>query len=465
MKIIRLSFTILSLAYISRGATNEAYEITSYFPDKGIVGIKYGAVRTNRPFSSFSSTEQQQITDWLEDKEFQNGGLSVEITKKKDRKKTGLGETMDVTYVITLENRSEVDFSNIEIESRVFYEEQRGSQEIQHAPQKNERLSLAAGETRTIQTKTAVIRDEKQVSPGFGSSYSFNTPGGTISGDNSFGGAPTVYYKDRLLGMALYISKKNRYGENIRHEFEEGNIPDRKSRYEYTGTIVPPSKNVAVKSQAPVPARTSTNNFNQTAAQGQRAASATSATNNLSGINIETYIQQAEAGDYRSAYALCGQYFRMRDSVKTLYWVVKTREMIAKLPAGDPTVSKMLIGLDRYEKDAENLRVENASGKELPQQQAKKDKVPTAEDPGPVYNAGIPFYSGKAEGGDMVYALMLCKTYSRKRDVEKTQYWADKTRALVLNLPADDTKTKHYLSQISQYINDAHLAEPYSPER
>jgi hypothetical protein len=238
MKIFRLGFAILSLACIAHGATNETFEITSYFPDTGKVEIKSGAGRTNRPFSSFSSAEQQQITTWLTDREFKNSGLSVEIEKKEKTRKTEQGEVDDVLYMIALENRSEVDFKDVKITYRIFYETQdgqAGSKKVKRSVAGESRIDLSHGQLRTNQTQRVSLRDEKEITPGFGGySFSFNTPGGSQSvSSGGYGGAPTVYMKDRLIGMYLCISKRDRNGNNIEQEFEEGRVPDKEDWAEY----------------------------------------------------------------------------------------------------------------------------------------------------------------------------------------------------------------------------------------
>ena len=252
MNIIRLSFAILSLACITYGATNETFEITSYFPGNGEVGIKSGAGgRTNRPFSSFSEAEQQQITAWLADKEFQNGGLSVEITEKKTTNSKGLGNLIgqieDVSYAVSLENRSEAGFSDVQIESRMFYKTKVGDVETQYCSVKLDRLSLSAEESRTVETTSLQLRDGRtrstQAMDAFGTTVtlsgvpggpSFTTGGSSMKSESAdWKYTPPTQYKDRFLGMYLCVSRKDRNGNIIKQEFEEGRVPDKKDWADY----------------------------------------------------------------------------------------------------------------------------------------------------------------------------------------------------------------------------------------
>ena len=146
MKVTRTGLAVLLIAGMAQAAS--AFEIKAYSPSKGTVEIQSGSEYTNRPFSSFSAAEQQQITGWLADKEFQSTfGLSISAEQKKKTNKIsafldpsqkledgGLemtfteGEVSSVSYVIKLENLSQVEFHNLVMEYRIFYEIQKGSE-------------------------------------------------------------------------------------------------------------------------------------------------------------------------------------------------------------------------------------------------------------------------------------------------------------------------------------------------
>lgn len=209
MKIIRLGVAILSLAYVAHGATNEAYEITSYFPDKGIVGIKYGAVRTNRPFSSFSPAEQQQITDWLTDKGFESK-LRVELEKVEQDGEVGrMGSHKIISYNITFENRSEVPLSGIKAEYRIFFEAGRceifgKTKALPWYTPGEFKFDLEASEARTFSTEEIHIRN----GPGSG-------------GRPVEGGHMALEYKAKFIGLHVNVSRTGRTGIRTERKFQD----------------------------------------------------------------------------------------------------------------------------------------------------------------------------------------------------------------------------------------------------
>lgn len=83
------------------------------------------------------------------------------------------------------------------------------------------KIYLKAKESRIVSTDCVEIRDLQQSFPDWGLS------------DNRLGGKPTVYIKDRLLGMYVCVSKKDWNGHIIKQEFQEGRIPDKNEWAEY----------------------------------------------------------------------------------------------------------------------------------------------------------------------------------------------------------------------------------------
>jgi hypothetical protein len=231
MKIIRLSFAILSLACIAHGATNEAFEITSYFRTRGIVGIEYNGVRTNRPFSSFSSAEQQQITDWLADEEFKGSGLSVEIEEHKTSTKSdyadGDGQTKGtaetIFYEVTVVNNTDAVLNNMQIECRTFYlgditrSQWAGVGVDKYCRINRVTLSIVPGEARRFNTSDVSIRNLKTDFP-------------------SSQGRPqaTRYTKDDLEGLVVSVSRKDRNGEVHSKTYENGSPPNERDWGKYS---------------------------------------------------------------------------------------------------------------------------------------------------------------------------------------------------------------------------------------
>ena len=235
MKIIRLSFAILSLAGIAHG---EAFTITSYVPNKGIVGIEYNGGRTNRPFSSFTAVEQTRITDWLADQEFESSGLSVEIEEKKTRTRSDhsddmggqtKGTTEIIFYEVTVANNTHVVLNDIQIECLTFYllditQSQRTNLLMQAKPGWDKycridqiALSIAPGETRKFNTSSVMIRNLKTDFPSI----------------DRFPGS-TNYTKDDLEGFCVSVSRKDRTGEVHSKTYEKGRPPNERNWVDYT---------------------------------------------------------------------------------------------------------------------------------------------------------------------------------------------------------------------------------------
>ena len=227
MKITRTGLAVLLIAGMAQASA--AFEVKEYSPSSGTVEIRSGSEYTNRPFSSFSAAEQQQITGWLADKEFQSSsGLSIETEKNEVRQpldKMGKGprvegKTADVSYTITLENRSEAALENIEVAYQIFYEQcEYSTKETKRNIRRTgtEHITLAPGSTRTIESSAVPIR-EGRILP--------------ITQAMDYGpdiGPPTTYLKDRLKGLYLCVSKKDANGKSMEREYMVGDVPEKEA--------------------------------------------------------------------------------------------------------------------------------------------------------------------------------------------------------------------------------------------
>jgi hypothetical protein len=210
-----------------------AYEITSYTPKDGLVGVKTGTVRTNRPFSSFSPEEQQNINAWLADYSFKASGLRVKISKKKTKNdveektthgplvSTRRGQAETIDFEIILENRSAVPLSGIQLESRVFFEKKDGNNERKLYSTKTASINLAPGEVYTLSLDPLVLRNE-----------SIQTPEVPTTG-GYYEGKPTVYNRDALEGVRVRLTRTDRNGEVVERLVEDGNPPEDKKCEQY----------------------------------------------------------------------------------------------------------------------------------------------------------------------------------------------------------------------------------------
>jgi hypothetical protein len=263
-------------------------------------------------FTSFSKQEQQTILGWLADQEFENAGLDVAIEKKKTTKKTtfsnneaGLcGEIDYITYDITLENRAEVPFKKISVFAEIFYQTQDGQEEKKSLVETTDwTIDLSPGEIRTLKTRTVSLRDERKVSPGI-TSVSGYSPGGGFSTSTS-GGAPTIFYRDKLVGTTFHVSKKGQDGKRIKHKFEDGNPPDEEKQREYR---------ISKPNPAPVSfAGTKKSTSDWTEEELQRRT-IIAGRNSIGAVNL---------GEYYSKHG---------DVQKAKKWAAKAREMLEKLP-------------------------------------------------------------------------------------------------------------------------------------
>lgn len=432
MKIIRLGFTILLIAGMAQAAEN--FEIISYFPDKGTVRINQGEGQTNRPFSSFTFEEQKQITDWLADQEFENSGLSVTIKKQKTTKTTThmnnpgglLGEVDYISYTITLENRSEVSFKNVAVNARIFYRTQDGPEEKKQRIQSTETINLSPGETRTVETKTVSIRDQKKVTPGITTGTSFSPSSGFST--TTSGGAPTVFYQDRLLGMSLCVSKKDRYGKNIKHEFEDGNPPEEEKQGAYRV-----SNQGAATSAANDPARKTAK-----------------ITDTLRKEDVINHTRYAENGVAESACKLTLYYRRQGDQRQAKLWDARTRELVEQRLPGDELSRQILAALDQKPEETQSGD-RTTSG--VPE---KKSAASPGSEVKILSEEYVVKYAQQAEGGSSGAAYRLCRHYSVLKDREKTVQWADKARALLAEKPPENPQaTTKLLAILNQLEKEA----------
>ncbi len=210
-----------------------AYEITSYNPKDGLVGVKTGTVRTNRPFSSFSPEEQQNINAWLADYSFKASGLRAKISKKKtktdvEEKKargrlteTRRGQSETIDFEIILENRSAIPLSGIRLESHVFFEKKDGDNERKLYSTKAASIDLAPGEVYALPLDPLVLRNESIQTPDFS------------DGDYMWHGKPTVYNRDALEGVRVRLTRTDRNGEGVERLVEDGNPPEDKKCEQY----------------------------------------------------------------------------------------------------------------------------------------------------------------------------------------------------------------------------------------
>lgn len=340
----KVGWGVLLLAGMAAAQVPEKHEIKSYSPEDGIVKIKTDSGITNRLFSSFSTEEQKHISDWFADKQFRASGLQVKIEKRETTSKTDvkegqgnrIGEVDHIFYVIELENRTTVPFKNVEISCRIFYETQGGKKEEKRCARKALRLDLLPGQTQIIKTQSVSIRDEIVQTPGI-NTPSVSTPFGSFGGGNS-GGKPTVYYKERLRGLHVSVSKPDRTGADMMLEFEAGRIPDEDERADYKEDSA------------------AADSLNKISLTKQAKINPDIKSSPLSPEdNIAAHIKRAEQGSWKSSYFLCTHYHRTGDSEKMKQWVTKTRELLGQQPPSDQ-IKGIKQRLDQIEADSAGAR-------------------------------------------------------------------------------------------------------------
>jgi hypothetical protein len=344
MKTVRLGIVLLFLAAFARGETTNALEIKSYSPEDGIVEIKTGAGTTNRTFTSFSAEEQAYITGWFAGKEFKSSGLQVTIKTEKTTVKTDAnegrrkrrGEVDRISYIIELENRTAAAFNNVAVTCQIFYETQDGTKEAKRCTKETCRLDFPPGKTQTIKTRSVSIRDEILQTPGK-DKPSVSTSFGSFGGGSS-GGEPTVYYKDRLKGLYVCVSKPDRTGANVILEFEDGRPPDEDKRADYQAVAA--SVGTLNKSSLEAPVKKDLNTKNDSLSSEE---------------NIAAHIKRAEQGSLKSSYFLCTYYHQAGDSEKAKQWATKTRALLSQQAPGDQ-FDGIKQRLDRIEADSAGKR-------------------------------------------------------------------------------------------------------------
>jgi len=345
MKIIRQGIALFLIAGLAQAA--EEFEVKAYSPSSGAVEISCGGEITNRPFNSFSADDQQKITGWLADKEFQSSfGLSITTEQQKKRvtenskkvspktaKKgeggnkveTTVGEFQGVSYLIKFENLSQVEFQNLGMEYRIFYETQEGSEKTK----KYERgmtvcEKLLPGEIWTFETPVITIRAaQKEVT-------NIDWKGTNIMEATKVTRSTSV--KDRFKGMHLCVSKKGRSGENIERECIVGSVPEKENWADYQQQEKPNSAEQAPKTEMRKPV----------------------VGKDWSEEQLQHYIQNGNYGNYMSALVVAEYYYRQGDQKKTKQWADKVRTLVKSRPkAQQEEAAKRLAVLDQMGKESD----------------------------------------------------------------------------------------------------------------
>jgi hypothetical protein len=217
MKDIRVGFFVLLFAGAVFG---DSFEITSYAPDKGLVEIITGAIRTNRPFISFGTDEQKKIVAWLKDDAFLNAGADVEIEEKSAPGGTPDIKS-DVWHYITIKNCSDVDLEGVKLEGATFFEthDDKMKLELGRYVLTTQTIDIPAGTTYSYQTKKIGLRDACETEEV--RSENINT-GAEICSTYKY------HSKDRLLGFYLRLSKTDRHGDVVALEHHAGRLPPQK---------------------------------------------------------------------------------------------------------------------------------------------------------------------------------------------------------------------------------------------
>lgn len=208
----------------------ETYEIKSYSPQKGVVGIKTSTGVTNLPFSAFTATQQQDIVAWRIDKQFQSSGLRVTIETTKDKQNITTydpqytwqeGTREIVSYAISVDNQTEVEFDEITIDSRIFYATEDGNIKGLRCVIGTETFNLAPKHSKLIKTSVA-LRDENTFK-------GLRVENGVIIPPAE----KREYNKDRLIGLYVCARKKDRNGQLMLIEEKDGNVPKKETWEKY----------------------------------------------------------------------------------------------------------------------------------------------------------------------------------------------------------------------------------------
>ncbi|MCU0856969.1 MAG: hypothetical protein MUC65_01010 [Pontiellaceae bacterium] len=203
-----------------------SFEIKDYSPKTGIVKILCGSISTNRPFDSFSETEQREITSWLMDKRFKSMKITLDQKVKRESFTRGeeqdkyTGEIRHNCYEITLETGMLIDVDDITLEYWIFYKTRDGVLDKTPVDKKRvktgrQKLRVPANEARVITTETVSIRD-------------------LVSVKKEKKRKSAVFDKDQLFGIHVSITRTDRNGNVVTLEKAEGNIPPKSEWGEFT---------------------------------------------------------------------------------------------------------------------------------------------------------------------------------------------------------------------------------------
>ena len=211
MKAFQIGLMVLLFAGIVCG---QPLEITAYDPVSGEVKIKDGSGSATRLFDTFSAEEQQQITEWLADKEFRKLKITIQKESKKEYKEESFftsGSIKKVSYSITVKNPAQIEFKDLELVCRIFCETKGGKVDRPWGVEDKKKFTIAPGETQRFEQSVG-IRDQKTEFESYRDS-SWNSA--VVSPED-------IIIKDKLLGLYLCISKKGRNGKVMKLEQEAG---------------------------------------------------------------------------------------------------------------------------------------------------------------------------------------------------------------------------------------------------
>jgi hypothetical protein len=316
------------------GAPGEC-EVRDYDAEAGTVRVMMGGATTNLPFSSFSSAAQQKITGWAEDKNFLSSsglrisGEEVKYTEQiyedgngRDRGSLS-GEKDMVSYVITLENRSQSVIKGVAVDCRIFYMYQHSFTDSKKTGRcffEKQRVDLTPGEKKTFQTKPVPIRDASYA-VAESSAYSFSSSGGLSGGP----GVTNYKVKDRLKGLHIRLNKPGWDGKVIARDYKNGSVPGERDWTDYQ-----------------------LSRDRETAKEERLAAKKDKAPVVWDDARVEKAVRDAEGGDLIAAYRLYRHYREINDAEKRQYWADKCREMAEQNP-DHKSCSRIIASLNKLE--------------------------------------------------------------------------------------------------------------------
>ena len=211
-------------------AEDEKIEVLAYMGEEKSAKIKTADGISLRAIDSFPEAAQKEIFAWAADKAFESSsGLRVRIKQAKERRSVDTkkgrrrttGDVDLITYTAELENRSDVALKGVTVEAVIYYEQHhdKNEQKLKVSSSAKFDFSPAGKEkfvTDTVQIRDQIIKHDAYQSDG----YEYDTP-------------PSEYLKDKLNGMALVLTRKNRNGKVVTREFKDGRPPKPKDRFEY----------------------------------------------------------------------------------------------------------------------------------------------------------------------------------------------------------------------------------------